>query len=266
MIRWKIQCVRPPGTLVLLGSVCLTIVPAYTETVTDPDEAKRQELHLYLKGRHLFQRHCVDCHGSTGRGDGPWAEELEVKPRNFRAGHFKYRTTVYGTMPLDADLRRTIRSGVSGTAMPVFSNLREDEVDALVAYLKQLSRRWRDPSAAPRAVTIPETPAWFGDPAERGRRSSLGAAVFAGLCTVCHGTGGRGDGPAGKTLRDAEGRPIRPADLTVPHPKSGDDPADLYRTLATGLNGTPMAGYSGILNEESLWNLVAYIRESGKTR
>jgi len=53
---------------------------------------------------------------------------------------------------------------------------------------------------------------------------------------------------------------IRPADLTAPHHKSGDSPRDLYRTVATGLNGTPMAGFAGQLREEEIWELVARMK------
>lgn len=261
---------RLPGSerILRVGLMALVVVSSCAtaqegeESVAE--DSKRLELHLYLQGRHLFQKNCVECHGTAGRGDGPWADELETKPRNFRLGLFKFRTTAFGTLPVDNDLRRTIRSGISGTAMPVFAHLRDDEIDAIIAYLKQLSRSWRDPSQRPRPLPLPETPAWFADPAESARHADDGKALFVGLCSACHGSGAEGDGEAGKRLVDGAGNPIRPADLTTPHLKSGDAPADLYRTIATGLNGTPMVGYAGILDESAIWTLVAYIRQSRK--
>lgn len=227
------------------------------------EDSRREELHLYMKGRYVYQKHCVECHGATGRGNGPWAAELEVKPRNFRSGLFKFRTTAYGTRPVDGDLRRTIRSGISGTAMPVFSQLHDEEIDALIVYLKNLSKAWKDPALAPKPVPQPELPAWFSSDEERRRRSRAGAARFATLCAACHGPGGKGDGEGGKGLVDGWGHPIAPAVLASPHHKSGGSPRDLYRTIATGLNGTPMVGYAGTLQEEEIWELVAWIGELG---
>ncbi len=255
---------RPPR---VLASACAgaslafaaLLLPAGAEEPSS--EANRQELHLYMKGRYVYQKYCVECHGATGRGNGPWAGELAVKPRNFRSGLFKFRTTAYGTQPVDADLRRTIRSGISGTTMPVFSNLHEEEVDGLVVYLKSLSRAWRKPELAARPVPMPGTPDWFASPGERRSRAQAGAARFQALCATCHGDSGKGDGPGGQGLVDGWGNPIAPATLSAPHHKSGDQPGDLYRTIATGLNGTPMVGYAEALKEDEIWELVAWIVE-----
>ncbi len=224
------------------------------------DEA-HEDFQLYMKGRYVYERHCALCHGETGRGNGSWAAELEVKPRNFRSGIFKFRTTAFGSLPVDADLRRTIRSGISGTAMPVFAQLRDDEVDSVIAYVKSLSRAWRDPSLAPRPVPQPDPPAWLASDQERAAHTHAGRERFAQLCASCHGPDGQGDGEAGKGLIDGWGNPIAPAKLAAPHHKSGDSPKDLYRTISTGFNGTPMVGYATTLKEEEIWDLVACIWE-----
>ena len=225
------------------------------------EASQRQELHLYLKGRYLYQKKCVTCHGRTGRGDGPWAAELEHKPRNFRSGLFKFRTTPYGKLPVDEDLRRTIRSGISGTAMPFFENLRDDEVDALIVYLQNLSKEWEREELRAEPLPMPDPPAWFEEPEKRGPHAAAGAKLFATHCAACHGEKGKGDGPGGAALVDSWGHPIRPADLTAEHHKSGDRPRDLYRTIATGLNGTPMVGFAGTMKEEEIWELVAFLEE-----
>ena len=246
--------------MVLFGF--LSLAPAQSESTDSSEDEKRMELHLYMKGRYVFQKNCVDCHGSTGRGNGPWAAELDVKPRNFRTGLFKFRTTPYGKLPVNDDLRRTIRSGISGTAMPVFSHLLDDEVDALILYLQNLSRSWSDETLHSAPLTIPAVPEWFSSVAELSSHAVRGRTRFAELCAVCHGPTGKGDGPGGLQLVDAWEQPIRPANLSAPHHKSGDSPRDLYRTIATGMNGTPMMGFAGFVTEAEIWNLVVFILES----
>ena len=240
------------------------LAQAQTPDTASSESKKRLELHLYMKGRYVFQKNCVECHGSTGRGNGPWAVELDVKPRNFRTGLFKFRTTPYGKLPVDDDLRRTIRSGISGTAMPVFSHLLGDEVDALIVYLKNLSRSWSDETLLSEPLSIPAIPDWFSSASEQPEHADKGRVRFAALCAVCHGPAGKGDGPGGLQLVDAWEQPIRPADLSAPHHKSGDSPRDLYRTIATGMNGTPMMGFAGLVTEAEIWDLVAFIGQLGE--
>jgi mono/diheme cytochrome c family protein len=79
-------------------------------------------------------------------------------------------------------------------------------------------------------------------------------------CASCHGPDGKGDGPAAKGLIDVWKNPIAPADLSRKHHKSGDAPSDLYRSIATGLDGTPMLGFASTLKEAEIWDLVAFIK------
>lgn len=215
---------------------------------------------LRAMGRYVYQQHCQTCHGRHGRGDGELAKGWDVPPRNFRLARFKYRSTPAGALPTDADLGRTIRHGISGTAMPAFRELREDEVRAVIAHLKTLSPAWRDPARQAAPVPQPPRPAWFDDPPLRQEHARAGRARFQQLCAACHGEGGGGDGPAAPTLRDEEERPIRPADLRQPR-RSGDRPEDACRTILTGITGTPMAGFAEALGAAEVWQVVAWLTE-----
>jgi mono/diheme cytochrome c family protein len=69
------------------------------------------------------------------------AAELDPYPRDFRNGVFKYTSTRGGVKPITMDLRRTLYRGVAGTAMPSFAQLPEEEIDALLEYVRYFSIR-----------------------------------------------------------------------------------------------------------------------------
>lgn len=229
-------------------------------TSTGARADRQADIRLFMKGDFVFRKHCVDCHGKNGRGDGVLAKDSKIKPRNFRSGIFKFRSTPVGFLPTDADLRRTIRTGVAGSMMPSFDHLTKDEVTAVIAYIKSLSRRWKDPKLKTEPMATPEPPAWLDTPAKAGSRITGGRTTFATHCASCHGNAGQGDGPVAMGLTDGWGAPITPAKLGTPHHRSGPDPGDLFRTVAMGLDGTPMIGHLETLGPDKIWELVAYIK------
>ncbi|HUY34835.1 MAG TPA: cytochrome c [Pirellulales bacterium] len=93
------------------------------------------------KQRGLFRQHCAHCHGVTGDGAGPTAAFLNPYPRDYRQGVFKFKSTERNAKPTAADLKRTLVDGIPGTAMPSFMLLPNDEIDALVEYVRYLSIR-----------------------------------------------------------------------------------------------------------------------------
>jgi cytochrome c oxidase cbb3-type subunit 2 len=78
-------------------------------------------------------------------------------------------------------------------------------------------------------------------------------------CWECHGQGGKGDGEKAPGLKDDLGFAIVPADLTSGQFKSGPAVEDIFRTMTTGLSGTPMPSYRDALPEEDRWALSYYI-------
>jgi cytochrome c oxidase cbb3-type subunit I/II len=78
-------------------------------------------------------------------------------------------------------------------------------------------------------------------------------------CWECHGRTGKGDGEKAPGLKDDLGFPSPPADLTAGQFKSGPTVEDIFRTMTTGLSGTPMPSYRDPLSEEDRWALSYYV-------
>lgn len=93
------------------------------------------------KGRDLYLRHCMHCHGVSGDGDGPTAPYLTPRPRDYRKGIFKFTSTKASVRASRDDLFRIVKLGVPGTYMPSFMLLPDDEVSAIVEYIRWLSMR-----------------------------------------------------------------------------------------------------------------------------
>lgn len=102
------------------------------------------------RGAKLFQQGCAPCHGATGYGDGPSARTINPKPSNL---HDQVRMRELA--PFQAF--NTIRLGVTGTAMPAFDSLRDDETWALAFFVVSLRYRSvgiRSDRAAPLDLAI----------------------------------------------------------------------------------------------------------------
>ena len=93
-------------------------------------------------GRKLYARHCQHCHGVSGDGDGTTAKYLNPRPRDYRLGVFKFKSTKRDDRPTRDDLTRVIAQGVPGTYMPAFVPMLKDaELAALVEYVRWLAMR-----------------------------------------------------------------------------------------------------------------------------
>jgi len=101
--RWKAE---GPGQPVLLPARAIPLANDLTR----------------LKGRALYSLlRCGECHGQSGKGDGPKAglladsKGLPVAPRDFTPGKFK-------SGPSDAEVVRSFMLGLDGTPMASFAN------------------------------------------------------------------------------------------------------------------------------------------------
>lgn len=83
------------------------------------------------RGAGVYAVQCAACHGSGGKGDGPAAAALSARPAD--------QTDVRSMDALtDYELARRIQAG--GFLMPAFPDLGGDDLIAVVAYVRSLSR------------------------------------------------------------------------------------------------------------------------------
>ena len=222
------------------------------------------------RGRRAWLVHCAPCHGREGGGNGPAARFLEPPPRDLTRGEYKWRSTASGALPTDADILRTIDEGAPGSAMPSWrTRLPESTRHSLVAWVKTFSPRFHseDPLADP-PVEVPPMPAEATRLSDGGTQLlDAGKATWKRLkCWDCHGDGGRGDGPSTTGMKDSQGRRIAPNDLVKGVFRAGDSAEAVYRTLMTGLNGTPMPSYQPTTTPAERWPLVLYVRSLRRPR
>lgn len=81
--------------------------------------------------------------------------------------------------------------------------------------------------------------------------ATVGATVFNTNCSTCHGPQGHGDGPAGAALDPA------PKNLVELGKIASDD--YFFWRISTGRSGTSMVAWKGILTDEQIWQVIAYI-------
>lgn len=94
---------------------------------------------LVAKGKELFKKAgCPECHGESGRGDGPSAGTLTSGGRPTRPADLTRRPFKGGDRP--EDIYRALAVGLDGTPMPSYKDaLEEEEIWALAVYVTRLA-------------------------------------------------------------------------------------------------------------------------------
>jgi cytochrome c oxidase cbb3-type subunit 2 len=190
--------------------------------------------------RALYRKSCAECHGRKGRGDGERALSLGFRPRDFSLGAFKCRCTPSGSLPSDEDLMRVVSQGLPGTPMTGFADsLSLEQRRLVVGYVKSLTPGFAR-EEVPACEVVPDPPPVTAEGV------AAGASLYRLLgCWKCHGAEGRGDGPSAEALVDDWGERIRVADFVRSGKlKCGSEPASVYRTFHTGMNGSPMPSFA----------------------
>ncbi len=83
-------------------------------------------------GQKLYVRHCSECHGESGKGDGEMAGDLNPKPADLTDAQWKHGDT-------DGEIFVVIRDGVKGTGMKSFAKkMTTHEMWDVVNYLRSI--------------------------------------------------------------------------------------------------------------------------------
>ena len=131
------------GVLVAFGIALGIIVGRHFDKPLSPDQASEgnpvpSTPESIERGRLLFTNNCIQCHGETGRGDGPLAASLPIPPAN-----------LYDHIPFHPDqfFFGVMTKGLSGV-MPSFETaINEEDRWNILNYLRS---QFGDPNPATR--------------------------------------------------------------------------------------------------------------------
>lgn len=96
--------------------------------------------------------------------------------------------------------------------------------------------------------------------------AEAGKTTYTASCVSCHGETGKGDGPVGQVLPPPKPRDFAVGDFKFDTDEDGTpgSDADLKAVIAKGAGAfggnQMMAAWSGLLSDEDIDNVVAYIR------
>ncbi|MCS7184985.1 MAG: cytochrome c [bacterium] len=84
-------------------------------------------------GKKLYEMHCLSCHGKEGKGDGPAGKVLKPPASDFTDNVWKHGDK-------EEDIAKVIKNGIRNTGMAGFPYLKDNEIKALIAYIRTFSK------------------------------------------------------------------------------------------------------------------------------
>ena len=225
------------------------------------------------RGKVIYKEYCSQCHGATGKGDGPAASGLDPKPAI-------HANIPFEKLPIDY-LYNVINHG--GAAMGKSPNMPywnltigQQGVADVMAYLKATFKGAPEAAAADRAEgqtgacaatakngegsggILDEDQSASGfcrnDP---GRENTLPQTAQPVACAMCHGEKGNGKGFMGAALVPP------PRNFTCGSMMKDIPDGQLFWIIKNGSPGTGMMSFAG-LPDEQVWQLIHYVRSLAK--
>jgi mono/diheme cytochrome c family protein len=128
-LAWEVEVVTPEGRHFLV------YVDSTTGAVTHTEEKTIEKLAGDpTKGKVVFEKHCIICHGPDGKGTGPIRPSLTPAAVDL--------TSESSRLKSDAELFHAIQEGRPDTAMRSFKKqgLSKQEMRDVLVYVRVLSR------------------------------------------------------------------------------------------------------------------------------
>ena len=224
------------------------------------------------RGKGVYKEYCAQCHGLTGKGDGPAAGGLEPKPAI-------HANIPFEKLPMEY-LYNVINHGGAAVGkspnMPYWNlTIGQQGVADVIAYLKATFKGAPVVTAAPAAgqgdaCVQPRKTAKAPDDfwAKTNPLAASAGAINAGktlflktaqpvACAMCHGERGDGKGFMGAALAPP------PRNFTCgPMMKNLPD-GQLFWIIKNGSPGTGMMSFAAIPDEQ-VWQIIHYIRSLAK--
>ena len=86
-----------------------------------------------VKGKAIYEKNCIACHGPQGKGDGPAGKVINPPAADFTSAASKKKS--------EAELMQVIENGKPGTAMISWkSQLSQAELNDLIGYVMTLRK------------------------------------------------------------------------------------------------------------------------------
>jgi len=132
-----------------------------------------------------------------------------------------------------------------------------------VAYIKSLAEDFVDPDYVSTSIPVADvTAAESAAQASTPESVTAGDALFQENCSKCHGAAGRGNGDQWDTMEEKWTKTrMLPANLRNPESYRGGSTAyDIFRTITTGIDGTPMPSHEENLTTAERWQLTHFVQ------
>ncbi len=247
----------------ILGGLCALIPSVYGQGIglKKLDEMMTPTETKIARGKVVYDRQCVTCHGESGKHDTPWAKENGLTG-SLADNQFNHGGGLIQTYNLLSKKQDGVEHPVYNAYIPYQDRW------AVSHYVRSLSKAMpKDPPEvreqaefeAVNGVCDSEIKESIGTRVvPKGEEQiEVGKKLYATNCASCHGEAGLGNGAAAGALQPA------PRNF-VGEPKgewtNGTSPLAIFGTLANGIEGTSMASYAN-LTEDERWALTHYVRQ-----
>jgi mono/diheme cytochrome c family protein len=224
------------------------------------------------RGKVIYKEYCSQCHGATGKGDGPGASGLDPKPAI-------HANIPFEKLPIEY-LYNVINHG--GAAMGKSPNMPywnltfgQQGVADVIAYLKATFKGVPDMAAAPsggqrgacvqlrKTAKAPDeflaktSPLPASDGTIQAGKTLFLKTAQPVACAMCHGEQGDGKGFMGAALVPP------PRNFTCGEMMKDIPDGQLFWIIKNGSPGTGMMSFAG-LPDDQVWELIQYIRSLAK--